>query len=103
MNYPTIILIAILGIILGYYLAKRKSCISNKGVSKINTQKQYKKEESKKKILELLKTKNSITNDDIENLLGVSDATATRYLDELEEENKIIAQGEGKYTYYVLK
>jgi len=34
-------------------------------------------------------------------LLGVSDATATRYLEELEHEGLIKQQGEtGKYTYY---
>lgn len=103
MNYIIIILIALVGIILGYYLAKKRSNASNKGVSKINTQKQYKKEESKDKILELLKTKESIKNDDVEKLLGVSDSTATRYLDELEAEDKITAKGDGKGTYYVLK
>ena len=74
-----------------------------KGVSKINTKKQKKKEEAKNKILDLLKTKESIKNNDVEQLLSVSDATATRYLDELEAENKIEAKGEGKWTYYILK
>ena len=42
-----------------------------------------------------------ITNNAVEKLLGVSDATATRYLEELEKEGLIKQQGEtGKYTYY---
>jgi Fic family protein len=46
-------------------------------------------------------TSENITNNDVEKLLGVSDATATRYLEELEKEGLIKQQGEtGKYTYY---
>ncbi len=42
-----------------------------------------------------------ISNDDVERLLSVSDATATRYLDEFEKEGLIKQQGKtGKYTYY---
>lgn len=99
----TLILIAIAGIILGYWLAKRRSNSSNKSISKINRKKRENREEGKRRILELLKSKLSIKNDDIENLLGVSDATVTRYLDELEAENKITAKGVGKGTYYILK
>lgn len=42
-----------------------------------------------------------ISNDDIQKLLGVSDATATRYLDALEKEG-LIRQvgGEGRGVYY---
>jgi len=36
-----------------------------------------------------LNSKNKITNDEVEKLLHVSDATATRYLSALEKENKI--------------
>lgn len=58
-------------------------------------------EENKQKILELLKEKNKITNNDVEKLLSVSDATATRYLDELEKQGKIRQVGKtGKYVYY---
>ena len=41
------------------------------------------------KILEFLNTKGKITNDEVEKLLHVSDATATRYLSALEKEGKI--------------
>ena len=42
-----------------------------------------------------------ITNDDVQKLVNVSDATATRYLDELEQEKLIRQVGpEGKYVYY---
>ena len=41
------------------------------------------------KIMEALKEKDRITNDEVEKLLHVSDATATRYLSDLEKEGKI--------------
>lgn len=41
------------------------------------------------KILEFLNTKGKVTNDDVEKFLHASDATATRYLSQLEKEGKI--------------
>ncbi|MBU2220146.1 winged helix-turn-helix domain-containing protein [Patescibacteria group bacterium] len=60
-------------------------------------------EESKNRIMTLLQDKGRITNDEAQKELGVSDATTTRYLDELEKDNKIIQQGSQKGTFYVLK
>ena len=50
---------------------------------------QNKKQKKLEKILEFLNTKDKITNDEVEKLLHVSDATATRYLSELEKQGKI--------------
>src|SRR3989338_8022790 len=50
---------------------------------------QDRKRKKRDKIMVALNTKNKITNDDVEKLLHVSDATATRYLSALEKENKI--------------
>jgi len=59
------------------------------------------KEEHKQKILEFFGSKEKAADNDIEALLGVSDATATRYLDELEKEGKIRQVGQtGRYVYY---
>ena len=41
----------------------------------------------------LFTNKDSITNDDVEKLLRVSDATATRYLQRLEREDRIVQVG----------
>jgi len=42
-----------------------------------------------------------VSNNDVEQLLGVSDATAGRYLDELEKQGKIRQVGQtGKYVVY---
>jgi hypothetical protein len=50
---------------------------------------QNRKRKKRDKIMAALNTKNKITNDEVEKLLHVSDATATRYLSALEKENKI--------------
>jgi Fic family protein len=88
------------------------------GFSEYNRKMKEQKEEGKNKILELLKKRESetpsnspysanrgrITNDDVQKLLGVSDATATNYLSELEKEDKIIQQEEtGRGVFYILK
>ena len=53
------------------------------------------------KIMNSLSKLNKVTNDEVEKLLHVSDATATRYLGQLEKEGKIKQVGKtGKYTYY---
>ncbi len=70
------------------------SCIS--GEEKI-------KQERKNKILLALRNSkgNKITNNNVEKLVGVSDTTAERYLDELEKEGKIQQVGKtGRSVYY---
>ena len=53
------------------------------------------------KIMAKLTEKGRITNDEVEKLLHVSDATATRYLQALEKENKIKQTGvTGKAVFY---
>jgi predicted HTH transcriptional regulator len=55
-------------------------------------------------IFSFLRENEKITNKDVENLCNVSDATATRYLDELEKEEKIKQIGTtGPSTYYRLR
>ncbi len=54
------------------------------------------------KILEFVTAKGSITNDQVEKLLHVSDATATRYLTQLEKEGKLKQEGKtGKSVKYL--
>jgi len=50
---------------------------------------QDRKRKKRDKIMLALTTKNEITNDEVEKLLHVSDATATRYLSALEKEGRI--------------
>lgn len=59
------------------------------------------KKENKRKILEFFESREKVTNDEIENLLEISDATATRYFDELEKEGRIRQVGRtGRHVYY---
>lgn len=62
---------------------------------------QERKRKKLDKITELLSKKDKISNDDVQKLLYVSDATATRYLSILEKENKIAQAGRtGKSVFY---
>ncbi len=59
------------------------------------------KRQNKEAILGLLETQSRLTNNHIEQLLGISDATATRYLEELEQEGRVRQVGKtGKAVYY---
>ncbi len=86
----------------GVYLAmcKRQSR-KPEGVA-AHVEKQHNEKQSRKeRILELLKEKRSVTNNDVETALGVSDATATNYLQELEREGRIEQIGErGRFVSY---
>ena len=78
--------------------------IVGEGLSQYQKELQGIKENRKSQILELFKTKKELTNNDIEKFLGVSDATVTRYFDELEKEGVIEAFGESRRaTKYRLK
>ena len=86
---PTLFIIGIaFGILIERNWAKRRG-----GLSVANAEVARRKEEAKERIMELFGEKEEIAYDDVEGLLGVSDATATNYLSELEEEGKIVQIG----------
>lgn len=95
----TNILIFILGFILGAVIAsfvriKRKS-------KKLLDRQADEKKRNLEAILGILETQTPLTNNHIEQLLGISDATATRYLDELEKQGKVRQVGAtGKDVFY---
>ena len=58
----------------------------------------------KEKVLDYIQRNHEITNDEYQKLTGVSDAQATRDLDALEKEGKIVQIGEtGRGVRYRLK
>ena len=62
---------------------------------------QFRKRKKLDKIMALFLHHSKITNDEVEKLLHVSDATATRYLSQLEQEGKIKQSGKtGKGVSY---
>lgn len=59
------------------------------------------KEANKKAILGLLETQGKLTNNHIEKMIGISDATAERYMNELEKEGRVKQVGDtGAGVYY---
>jgi Fic family protein len=92
----------ILGLILGgavVWLMTRQ----REGSRVINPEMARQKRENLKKVLELVKTKGQISNDDVEKSLGVSDATATNYLSELEKQGQLAQVGQsGRFVRYRL-
>lgn len=64
---------------------------------------QFRKRKKLDKIMTLFLKKQKITNDEVEKFMHVSDATATRYLNTLEKENKIKQTGKTeKSVFYSL-
>lgn len=62
---------------------------------------QKEKEQGKQAIYGLLETNHPLTNNDVEAMLDISDASATRYFDELEKEGKVKQVGKtGRYVNY---
>ena len=62
---------------------------------------QFRKRKKLEKIMGMFLKQSSITNDAVEKLLHVSDATATRYLEQLEKEGKVKQEGKtGKSVSY---
>lgn len=96
-------IVGMLGVVVGTFLAVRQGSRRITALQIHNRQASARKENRKKKILTLFADKKRVTNNDVESLLGVSDATATRYLQELEEEGKVRQRGKKKGVYYDLK
>src|SRR3989344_1345218 len=106
MNYFLLIIIALAGIAVGMYIARR-----NKSENGLIEKQMERKAENKKKILEFiqahgptsprLRRARKIQNNDVEKLVGVSNATAERYLDEMEKEGKLTQHGTiGQGVFY---
>ncbi len=81
---------------------ERDECVSfGEGITLYQDKMVAKKQEYKNKILDLIKEKGKVSNKDIRNSLGVSEASATRYAEELETENKIKQTGKtGRSVFY---
>ncbi|MFA7253314.1 MAG: DUF977 family protein [Patescibacteria group bacterium] len=99
MNWIIGIIIGIIvGIVATLLVSKKK--IDEAGMREDD----IKKLENLKKIEGFIANKERFTNDDLEDLLKVSDTTIGRYLDELEACGKIIQHGDtGSGVYYTKK
>lgn len=92
-----------IGLIVGAllaFVALRKQRSAD-GIAAYTEQRSNEKRKRKERIMALMKEKEAITNNDVEKLLSVSDATATNYLQELEQEGLIEQIGtHGRYVRY---
>ena len=95
MNYFVLIVVALIGIALGMYIARRKADAG------FIVKQMEQKTENKQKIFAFVQEHGKIQNNDVEKLVGVSNATAERYLDELEKEGKLTQHGTiGQGVFY---
>ena len=98
MNYFLLAIVALAGVSLGMYIARRKANIG------FIAKQMEQKAENKQKILAFVQEHEKIQNNDVERLAGVSNATAERYLDELEKEGKLTQHGTiGQGVFYTPK
>lgn len=94
------IIFIVIGIAVGYYFVARGR-VKLRGIVKVQSKE---KEENIKRLKGHISNKKKITNNEVERFLGVSDATATRYLEELEREGSLEQIGrEGRNVYYKVK
>jgi len=95
--------ILLFGVVLGFVIAWfiKPQPKSAPPVKATNYRQQGKKQDNKERILAYLKEHGKATNDDFEELLGVSDATVTNYLNEMEAEGAVKQVGStGQSVYY---
>ena len=71
----------------------RKPSLARELLIKARNAIQFRKRKKLDRVMSLFLQKSKITNDEVEKFLHVSDATATRYLSELEKEGKIKQNG----------
>jgi len=64
---------------------------------------QFRKRKKLNRVMTLFLKKSKITNDEVEKFLHVSDATATRYLSQLEKENKIKQSVKNRKSVFYIK
>lgn len=96
-----IIIGLVIGFATGYLIAAKAKGDSVKEKVIYKSEDEARKNENMAKILDFIKDKDRFTNDDLESLLGVSDTTTGRYLDELEKAGTITQHGTiGAGVYY---
>lgn len=99
MAYVYISIIILLSVVLFWPKGREKAV----GICRAALGQSAKKEERKQRILKLLEERGELSNSDIRRVLGVSAATVTRYMDELEKEGKVAQQGDRKAAVYTKK
>lgn len=95
----------VVGVIIGWVLKSAVIYLSGKEKKKTLIEKQAEeKKNNKEAILGLMETGNQpLTNNHVEQMLGIPESTVTRYFDELEKEGKVRQVGvTGRDVFYEL-
>ncbi|NQV93072.1 winged helix-turn-helix transcriptional regulator [Candidatus Kaiserbacteria bacterium] len=101
METLVLIIVGVLGVGVGMSLGHKDS--GKRLGNFINKERSPQKGRRKKMLLKHIKDQGELTNSEAQVLLGVSDTTIVTYLDELEEEGKVVQVGEsGRGVYYTL-
>lgn len=96
----------ILGLVIGgliVWLVMRKldSRLHGNDKRAVNPGQIEEKQKNLKKVMEMARAKGEIGNDEVEKALGISDRSATRYLEELESQVKLQQIGHtGEFIIY---
>jgi len=97
-----VIIISIFAFVVGFMMARKH--FEHRSKRDFEDRMSIEKAMKLERILSYLEKNNKITNNNVEELLGVSDSTATRLLADLEEMDRIEQIGElGRGVYYVSK
>ena len=83
----------VIGLVVGYLIGRHRGQVAGsrgQGESNaLNEQRAREHREQLDKIMEYLNSHDQVTNDEVEKMLGVSNTSAERYLDELEKQGKL--------------
>lgn len=95
----------LIGAIVVYFaMRNRRAACELHGVAVHAEKQQSEKQARKERIIQIIKEKGIVVNNDIEKALGVTDTTATNYLQELEREGRIEQIGErGRFVSYKMR
>lgn len=89
-----------LGIAIGFYFGMRRRVRGQGAVGR----RQAERDANIGKLKEYLRGRETVGNDEIEQFLGISDSTVTRYMDELQKQGFVEQVGfEGRHVYYRIK
>lgn len=100
------LIIFLIGMVVGAVLVlngtrQNQSLQDKEEVLNVVERQQQEKAENLRRVLKMFEGGAEVTNDDVEHALGVSNATAERYLDELEKDGQITQHGTtGKGVFY---
>ncbi len=108
MTIISIFITLTVGFSLGYLfrgrVLEKVSVFSKKDIKAGREAIAHRTQKRKERIMDRVRAEGRVTNDEVEELLLVSNNTALKYLNELEEEGKLEQRGDtGRGVYYVLK